>query len=772
MKNSFFPSYWLGRTLLLLLSTAPLLSAHATDYYVSTAGNDTNTGTSASSAWRTIGKVNGFTFRPGDRLLFAGGQLFAGTMQLTATDGGSASNPVVVGSYGTGPATLDGGAGSGLTITGATGILVNNLKFVGKGRKTGNQGGKGVYLSGATNITLDQLETSGFQHAGVDFYNSTNVRLTHVYAHDNGFAGITAYGSANAYLGYCRAINNPGDPTITNNHSGNGIVLSVKKATIEYCEAADNGYDMQQTNDNGPVGIWCFDADQVTIQYCISHNNNSPKGDGGGFDLDGGVTNSVVQYNYAYENKNYGFLAWEYGSSIKWTNNVFRYNISVNNSGPGLFLGSSGGQGVSNCEVYNNLFYNTSYPAVTQYGGAVNFNFRNNIFVGPGSASLVATVSGLTYQANDYWFSSGSFNVGGYNSLTAWANATGQEKRNGVLVGLSANPQLRDPANYEKLTDPTQLATLTAFLVPASSPVVDQGLDLKSAFSLDPGAHDFYGNALPAGNGVDMGAQEVSGGSPPPTPANLVLNPGFEADGAAVQGPRAWSTWAGSAGTSANADYTESYGGARTGTFHGTHYKTSPYEVYTYQVVSGLPNGRYTLRAWTKSSGGQTYALLLAKNYGGSQLAAPAPTTPTGGVNGAWQQVSLPAIDVTNGQCEIGFYSYAGAGQWLYFDDVELVAQAATANRAAALPVQAPVTDALSVYPNPATDQLRVQLPAGSQAGQLSLVDGLGRVVRRQPLPAGTRQAEVAVRGLPAGLYLLRVRQGPQVQTQKVLVQE
>ena len=40
---------------------------------------------------------------------------------------------------------------------------------------------------------------------------------------------------------------------------------------------------------------------------------------------------------------------------------------------------------------------------------------------------------------------------------------------------------------------------------------------------------------------------------------------------------------------------------------------------------------------------------------------------------GSWTQVTIPNIPVTNGQCTIGFYSVAGAGQWLNFDDVELV---------------------------------------------------------------------------------------------------
>jgi hypothetical protein len=779
---------------LALLLVSLTLPAHAADYYVAAAGNDASAGTAPNSAWRSLNKVNNFNFKSGDRLFFEGGQTFAGTMKLTSNDGGSASNLVVIGSYGNGRAIINGGAGSGLTITGSTGIRVNNLTFVGLGRKTGNNGGTGVALSGASSISIDQVEASGFQHAGVDFYNSTNVRLTNVYAHDNGFAGISAYNSTNAYVGYCRALNNPGDPTITNNHSGSGIILSVRIATVEYCEAANNGYDMQQVNSNGPVGIWCYDSDQVTIQYCISHNNQSPKDDGGGFDLDGGVTNSVVQYNYAYENKNYGFLAWEYGSPTKWNNNTYRYNISVNNTGPGLVLGSSGGQGVNNGQIYNNVYYNTSYPAVAQYGGVTSFNFRNNVFVGPNSGSLVPSVNSLNYQANDYWFTTGGFNVGGYNSLAAWANATNQEKLNGTLVGLNADPQLRAPTTYEKLTDPTKLSTLTAFLVASNSPIVDKGLNLKAQFGVDPGTRDFYGQSLPAGAGFDMGPQEQAASTtaptlapapaPVPTPIpqpNLALNPGFEADGATTQTPQRWSTWAGSNGTDADADYTGTNGGTHSGTFYGTHYKASPYEVYTYQIVTGLSNGLYTLRAWTKSSGGQTYALLLAKNYGGTQVSANVPTTS----DGNWQQITVPNISVSNGQCELGVYSYAGAGQRLYFDDVELVKQttssAATSStisvaamRAASAEGSATPNEPLSAWPNPAHNILTVSYPSAQAAQldvQISSIQAQTQLRQQQAVLPGSNRFTLNTSSLRPGIYLLRISDGQQVHTQRLSIE-
>ena len=58
-------------TVTLLLSTL----AQATIYYVSPTGNDNNNGTSQSTPWRTIDRVNQSTYsiQPGDQVLFQRG---------------------------------------------------------------------------------------------------------------------------------------------------------------------------------------------------------------------------------------------------------------------------------------------------------------------------------------------------------------------------------------------------------------------------------------------------------------------------------------------------------------------------------------------------------------------------------------------------------------------------------------------------------------------------------------------------------------------------
>jgi hypothetical protein len=75
--------------------------AWATTYYVAASGSDTNSGTSGSSPWQTVAKVNASTFLPGDSILFNRGDAWYGT-SLVAPSSGSSGSPITFGAYGSG----------------------------------------------------------------------------------------------------------------------------------------------------------------------------------------------------------------------------------------------------------------------------------------------------------------------------------------------------------------------------------------------------------------------------------------------------------------------------------------------------------------------------------------------------------------------------------------------------------------------------------------------------------------------------------------------
>ncbi|HYF61869.1 MAG TPA: carbohydrate binding domain-containing protein, partial [Herpetosiphonaceae bacterium] len=155
--------------------------------------------------------------------------------------------------------------------------------------------------------------------------------------------------------------------------------------------------------------------------------------------------------------------------------------------------------------------------------------------------------------------------------------------------------------------------------------------------------------------------------TPPPSSNIALTNPGFEANGAS-QAPTGWNTW-GATAADYNADFTEAFGGGHSGTYHLTQYAEAPYEVFTYQTKTGLANGTYTLRAWVRSTGGQTAVEMQAKEFNGTatilRQAVPA--------NNTWNQITISNIQVTNGQLVLGFYSKSPAFKYLYVDDVTLV---------------------------------------------------------------------------------------------------
>lgn len=87
-------------TLLLTLLVFSFGASRAATYYISNSGNDSNTGLIAAQAWKTLNKVNSWTFKPGDQILFQRGSTFYGS--LTVKNSGTAANPITYGAYGTG----------------------------------------------------------------------------------------------------------------------------------------------------------------------------------------------------------------------------------------------------------------------------------------------------------------------------------------------------------------------------------------------------------------------------------------------------------------------------------------------------------------------------------------------------------------------------------------------------------------------------------------------------------------------------------------------
>ncbi len=520
----------------------------STVYYVSPSGSDTNSGTTLASPWKTIARANQQTYQPGDSLLFEGGKTFSGKLIITAADSGTFAAPVTIGSYYSGRATISAGSGDGIDIIDASAINVVNI----------NVAGDGTNFNTSTGINLidDQVnqprlfyniitacDVSGFGEAGIGINSTTltsgfdSLIITNCTLHNNNGAGIWSqagpfgatpapYGLAHQhiYVGYDTAYDNTGDTG--NDDSGSGIILgNVNSATIEHCKAYGNGSANIATG-GGPVGIWTYNSNGVYIQYNQSYSNTAGQKDGGGFDLDGGTTNSVLQYNYSHDNAGIGILIAQYAGASPMSGNIVRYNISQNDGRKqdqaGLLLwAASPSDTITDTLIYNNTIYlapaTTGSPVGIQILTAVQnvFFFNNIIDVAAGLHPLIVNnfASGevLVFRGNDYW--NGSPNALGivwgsstsYNTLGAWQTATGEESIGSTTYGTSVNPKLSITSSTGIPATTDTITGDTSFQLQSGSPLIAGGVNLWS-YLLYPGANDYFYKPLIPNAAMNIGA--------------------------------------------------------------------------------------------------------------------------------------------------------------------------------------------------------------------------------------------------------------------------
>ena len=184
-------------------------AASATVYYVSdcqagaasgcVAGNDSNNGTSAATAWRTTAKLQSAfnAGKPGDQFLLAKGGAWSGvSMTLFNTNGGNPSamytNPMIIDSYtpswgGTAKPILNVGSGAiafdltnGSTPDANGGYTIRNLSLQGAGAAD-----VGVRLfNGVQNVVAENLTVNGFNAGlacgGTPDRKSTRLNSSHI----------------------------------------------------------------------------------------------------------------------------------------------------------------------------------------------------------------------------------------------------------------------------------------------------------------------------------------------------------------------------------------------------------------------------------------------------------------------------------------------------------------------------------------------------------------------------------------------------------------
>jgi hypothetical protein len=263
------------------------------------------------------------------------------------------------------------------------------------------------------------------------------------------------------------------------------------------------------------------------IQRCVSvRNRTGTRYDGGGFDFDGGVTESVLQYNYSAENDGAGYLVYEFaGAPFRVADNVVRFNVSENdgrkNGYAGIYV-SSQEKPVERLQVYHNTVFvgpagDGAKPKPLFLHKSKDCRVHNNLFIAGGGVPLAdigPDQPGLCIQGNHYWAAGGAFLVrhgdSDYRSLADWRKV-GVEQLNGKGVGSAGDPGLTGYGPGGIPTDAGKRTALSRYQLRPGSPLAGAGMDLRGQFRIDPGGRDFWGNPLPKGQPAAAGAHGAPG---------------------------------------------------------------------------------------------------------------------------------------------------------------------------------------------------------------------------------------------------------------------
>ena len=368
-------------TLIIALAIPPA-HAVATNYYISSTGNDNNNGTSEKTPWQTLDKLYSSwnLIVAGDSVLFRRDNLFApksvgaryGLLRIPNLKKGTAKAPIVIGAYGTGDRPIISGQNCSdyhqVFRSGALEyFVVQDIEFRGAVLfKAGDD-----KVMGIKHFKLLRIKLQG----GIDKGNSTKITFDNPYA--------------------------PSKVPFPNN------AAPIDKVEIAYCEFYDT--EGEDAVNIGSVG------DSLWVHHNVWKNVSEEA-----LDVAGGCGH-LIEYNFVS------------GTTV----NGMKFHCQLNNQ-HGIVIrgnmiirvgrGTTGGNGlvienVSDSKVYNNTlasYYSAAFgntdrlPPVSYYGDFKGNEIFNNIFLG--AIQVYGTWENVDLGAGN-WYSSPVFKIWYNNSF-------------------------------------------------------------------------------------------------------------------------------------------------------------------------------------------------------------------------------------------------------------------------------------------------------------------------------------------------------------------
>ena len=469
------------------------------NYYIDdVSGSDSAAGTSEQAAWKTLEKVNGTIFQPGDKICFKAGGTWTGMLQPQGS--GIAGAPIVLDMYGTGnkPLIQGNGAEAAIKLDSQEYWTVRNFEVTNEAAERGIR--QGIFVNGKTDsithgITIEDCEVhdvTGENRRSMPTYESmywnsgiyvsmpgrsTNsvhydgVLIKNNYVHDVLTSGIRINQREDFIVDQYHTNVVIENNTISRTGSDGMIVANCVSPLIQYNLCYDAGALGNQSDTKIIAGMWTCGTDDALFQYNEVARTRLFDSDGTAFDTDwgtGGVT--TFQYNYTHGNQG-GF--WLDCAGINkdpgHIKTVLRYNVSVDDE---QYIIRAGDMPT---EIYNNTFYKSSGKLDACFGNAgTNHQFWNNIF---------------NFQTDPDWASSVY-----ENNLYYPCQANPADR-----YAVSGDPELVNPG-----VTGDGMGYADNYKISNTSMCIGKGVYLP-----DNGGKDFWGNNLDKGS-YDIGAHQTS----------------------------------------------------------------------------------------------------------------------------------------------------------------------------------------------------------------------------------------------------------------------
>ncbi|MCF6271240.1 MAG: T9SS type A sorting domain-containing protein [Melioribacteraceae bacterium] len=476
---------------------------NAETYYINkNSGNDSNSGLTPEQAWENIEKVNGFTFSPGDSVLFSRGSTWHSTFWINSS--GTEGNPIYYGAYGEGrKPTFDmqfKPKETMLVSNNASYGILENMVFKNSNGNPPNHA-NGVFFKNSHHWYVNKIE----------IYRSGNVSLSMNAGSTNFFVDstIVMWGTNNGIQ------SNGWTPASSNIRVENCYVSHI---FANDCYVIHKGYDS-----NG-------DLVEQDSNFTF-RNNYAEYGAEEGFDITSG-TNLVYDHNITKSNKNGSMNVGHSVRDVTITNHIA---YAGEGGSSRMIIGGEGdvtfkGNLVFGIHPTPMMTINTSNVEIThntfvwegQYSDGImiqwdtdSLTFKNNILATSDEFYGRITVTDnvkleptrYKFDYNMYFGKWPDFVHGGnFYSLATWRNTFKQDSNSVVR-----NPYFLDPASGD--------FTLS-----------DSSWGIDNADSSDRyGEVDMLGTPIPYGNGADIGAFEFKPGvafvppATPDAPDNLTL---------------------------------------------------------------------------------------------------------------------------------------------------------------------------------------------------------------------------------------------------------